>query len=410
MREQKSIFSYVDWTLVALFIMLVILGWLSIHSSVYNEAHSSLFDTQQRYGKQFLWICGSVVLILAIMTVDGRLFQKSAPVVYLITLALLILVLFFGKKVSGARSWFEIGGFSTSLMLAYWLSLSPTFNLRSLRNTVISFLIVFLPALIILPQPDAGSAIVYTSFILVLHRFGLNPIFLWGGFALAALFLLSLVVPTVWLISIIGFIGVVSLLFTRRKRKDFIRVVVYVAAAVAFTQSVDYSFNNLLEDRHRNRINILLGKAHDPQGIGYNTEQSKIALGSGGFFGKGYLKGTQTKFDFVPEQSTDFIFCTVGEEFGFVGSAALVLLFTFLIIRIFMVAERQRSQFSKVYGYCVGSIILFHFAINIAMTIGLAPVVGIPLPFLSYGGSALWGFTILLFIFIKLDAYRMQIL
>jgi rod shape determining protein RodA len=420
MREQKSIFSYVDWTLVALFIMLVILGWLSIHSSVYNEAHSSLFDTQQRYGKQFLWICGSVVLILAIMTVDGRLFQKSAPVVYLITLALLILVLFFGKKVSGARSWFEIGGFSlqpsefakfsTSLMLAYWLSLSPTFNLRSLRNTVISFLIVFLPALIILPQPDAGSAIVYTSFILVLHRFGLNPIFLWGGFALAALFLLSLVVPTVWLISIIGFIGVVSLLFTRRKRKDFIRVVVYVAAAVAFTQSVDYSFNNLLEDRHRNRINILLGKAHDPQGIGYNTEQSKIAIGSGGFFGKGYLKGTQTKFDFVPEQSTDFIFCTVGEEFGFVGSAALVLLFTFLIIRIFMVAERQRSQFSKVYGYCVGSIILFHFAINIAMTIGLAPVVGIPLPFLSYGGSALWGFTILLFIFIKLDAYRMQIL
>jgi len=420
MREQKSIFSHVDWTLVLLYAALVILGWLSIHSSVYNEAHSSLFDTQQKYGKQFLWICGSAVIILIIMTVDGRFFQKSAPAVYLFILALLVLVLFFGKKVSGARSWFEIGGFSlqpsefakfsTSLMIAYWLSLSPTFNLRSVRNMVMSFLIVFLPALIILPQPDAGSAMVYTAFILVLHRFGLPPIFLWGGFSMAVLFLLSLVVPDLYLYSAIGFIGLTSLLFTRRKRKDFVRVLVYVVAAIAFTQTVEYSFNNFLEDRHRNRINILLGKAHDPQGIGYNTEQSKIAIGSGGFFGKGYLKGTQTKFDFVPEQSTDFIFCTVGEEFGFVGSAVLVLLFTFLIIRIFMVAERQRSQFSKVYGYCVGSIILFHFAINIAMTIGLAPVVGIPLPFLSYGGSALWGFTILLFIFIKLDAYRMQIL
>lgn len=420
MREQKSIFSYVDWTLVVLYLFLVILGWLSVHSSVYNEAHSSIFDTEQKYGKQFLWICGSVLLILAIMTVDGRLFQKTAPVVYLFVLALLVLVLIFGKKVSGARSWFEIGGFSlqpsefakfsTALMISYWLSLSPTFNLRSAKNMIMSFVIVFFPALLILPQPDAGSAMVYTAFILVLHRFGLPPIFLWGGFSIAALFLLSLIVPHIFLYSTIAIIGAGSLLFTRRKRKDFVRVLVYVVAAIAFTQTVEYSFNNFLEERHRNRINILLGKAHDPQGIGYNTEQSKIAIGSGGFFGKGYLKGTQTKFDFVPEQSTDFIFCTVGEEFGFVGSAALVLIFTFLIIRIFMVAERQRSQFSKVYGYCVGSIILFHFAINIAMTIGLAPVVGIPLPFLSYGGSALWGFTILLFIFIKLDAYRMQIL
>ncbi|MGB0980217.1 MAG: rod shape-determining protein RodA, partial [Croceimicrobium sp.] len=318
-----------------------------------------------------------------------------------------------------ARSWFVLGGFSiqpsefakfaTALALASFLG-SKERNLDLWGNKIMAFAIIFLPAILIIPQPDPGSGLVYLALVLVLYREGLSASYIVSGIGIAILFLLSLLVPLLYLQIALAAIAGIIIFLGRKVRYFWIRVIAFLAVALLLVNSVDYAFNNVLEDRHRNRLNILLGKAHDPKGIGYNTTQSMIAIGSGGWSGKGYLNGTQTKFDFVPEQSTDFIFCTVGEEWGFLGSSLLVLLFGLLFFRLVFIAERQKTKFARAYGYAVVSILFFHFSINIAMTIGLAPVIGIPLPFFSYGGSSLWGFTFLLFILLKLDAHRWHIL
>ncbi len=419
MRENRSIFTNIDWFLVFLYLLLVFMGWGNIYAAVFNEENSSILDMNEEYGRQLIWILTSLFLGIIILFTDGKIFQALAYPIYFLSILSLIGVLIFGKEVAGARSWFALGSFSlqpsefakfaTALALARFAS-TDGISIKRWRDRLIAFAVIFIPAAIIIPQPDPGSALVYTSLLLVLYREGLPGNYIFFGLSLAVLFILCLVFDKVSVLIGLGIIALITLLITRKVRGFYWRILGVLSVAILFTYSVDYAFNNVLEDRHRNRINILLGKAHDPKGIGYNTNQSMIAIGSGGLKGKGFLQGTQTKFDFVPEQSTDFIFCTVGEEWGFLGSALLITLFIVLFFRLVQVAERQKSVFTRVYGYCVVSILFFHFAINIAMTIGLAPVIGIPLPFFSYGGSSLWGFTILLFIFIKLDAYRLQVL
>lgn len=410
--------SNIDWLLVLGYFALVLLGWLNIYAAVYNEEASSIFDISQKYGKQLMWIGTSVILIIFILLVDSSIFQTLAYPIFIASMLSLVGVLLFGKEIAGARSWFAFGGFSlqpsefakfaTSLAVARFLS-SKGVNLATWGNRLSALALIMIPALIIIPQPDPGSALVYFSLLLVLYREGLSGNYIFLGFALVALFILSLLIDPLYLSIILGGLGALMMVLLRKNRGWMLRILAAVVLSVGFIQTVDYTFNNVLEDRHRNRINILLGKAHDPKGIGYNTAQSMIAIGSGGLTGKGYLEGTQTKYDFVPEQSTDFIFCTVGEEWGFLGSTAVIILFVLLFFRLIQVAERQKDTFARIYGYCVVSILFFHFAINIAMTIGLAPVIGIPLPFFSYGGSSLWGFTLLLWIFIKLDSHRKNI-
>jgi len=419
MRENTNIFQNIDWLSILLFFTLVLMGWGNIYAAVFNAESNSIIDFSERYGKQLLWIITTVFLAILIILIDGSVYSTLAYPIYLVSMLSLLGVLLFGKEISGARSWFVLGGFSiqpsefakfaTALALGRFLSTKPR-DLTRFKNQLSAFIIIFLPAILIIPQPDPGSALVYAAFILVLYREGLSPAYIFIGFSLAILFILSLLIDPLYLTVALAMLALIIWFITRHAKRFIWRIIIIFGICAAFIQTVDYTFNNLLEDRHRNRINILLGKADDPQGIGYNTNQSMIAIGSGGFSGKGYLQGTQTKFDFVPEQSTDFIFCTVGEEWGFLGSTLLILLFTIFFFRLVFLAERQKSTFARVYGYSVAAILFFHFTINIAMTIGLAPVIGIPLPFFSYGGSSLWGFTILLFIFLKLDAYRWQML
>ncbi len=417
--RRGTILNRLDWVLVVLFFALVLLGWANIYAAVYNEEHQNILDISQKYGKQLLWILTALALIALILMVESSLFQTLAYPIFGISMLSLLLLFVFGKEIAGARSWYAFGSFSiqpsefakiaAALAVSKYLSTKGV-SLNNWSNRLTAFGIALLPALIIIPQPDPGSALVYASFFLVFYREGLSGNYLFLGFSMAILFILSLLIKPLYLFIVFGGAGLIALWFYRKSRANLVRIVAVTVLSIGFIQSVDYTFNNILEDRHRNRINILLGKAHDPKGIGYNTNQSMIAIGSGGVLGKGYLQGTQTKFDFVPEQSTDFIFCTVGEEWGLLGSSAVILLFVLLFFRILAVAERQKSAFNRIYGYCVASILFFHFAINIAMTIGLAPVIGIPLPFFSYGGSSLWGFTILLFVFIKLDSSRMDYL
>ena len=420
MRSRNSPgLGQIDFLTVALFFILILFGWISIYAAVFNEEHQSIFDSTQKYGKQLIWIVTSLLMAGGILLLDGRIFEKFAYPIYGITLILLIGVLIFGKEVNGARSWYAIGSFSlqpsefakfgTALALAKYLN-GLNVSIKKLSHRIIAIIIIFAPAIIIAPQPDMGSSLVYASLLLVLYREGLPSKYIFGGLAFSILFILSLLMDKYYLGGGILIIGILLTFTVRKKKTAAWGVLGFTVLSIFFIASVDKAFNELLEDRHRNRINILLGKAHDPKGIGYNTNQSMIAIGSGGPMGKGFLNGTQTKFNFVPEQSTDFIFCTVGEEFGFIGTSVVIILFLGLLFRLVFLAERQKSTFSRVYGYSVAAILFLHFTVNIAMTIGLAPVVGIPLPFFSYGGSSLWGFTILLFIFVKLDSYRWELL
>jgi rod shape determining protein RodA len=329
-----------------------------------------------------------------------------------------VVVLFFGTEIAGSKSWFQIGEFrlqpaefakfATNLALAHFLS-ALDFDKRKRKSQIIPVIILIIPALLILLQNDTGSAIVYASLVLVLYRQGLPGSILILGLAVVILTIMALLFNQLVVIAVIGILLAGFIFFIRRTLRNILTVTAIFIVATLFVLSVDYAFEKVLEDHQKTRINVLLGKQIDLKGAGYNVNQSKIAIGSGGFWGKGFLNGTQTKFNFVPEQSTDFIFCTVGEEWGFVGTFVVVLLYLLLCIRIILLAERQRSEFSRIYGYGVASILFFHFFVNIGMTIGLMPVIGIPLPFFSYGGSSLWAFTILLFIFIKQDSNRLQL-
>jgi rod shape determining protein RodA len=418
LKEQKGIFRYIDRTLVLLYLTLVLMGWISIYAAVYNNEHASIFDLSQSYGKQMLWIATSLVLGLLIILTDAKFFNAFAYPIYIGTILLLVLVLITGTEISGSKSWFQIGEFrlqpaefakfATTLALAHYLS-ALDFDNRKRKSQIIPLIILAIPALLILLQNDTGSAIVYASLALVLYRQGMPGSILLVGVATAIIAIMALMFNQYIVITVIGILLIGFIFFIRRNWQNIVKVIGIFVVASMFVLSVDYAFQNVLEPHQKTRINVLLGKQIDLKGAGYNVNQSKIAIGSGGFWGKGFLKGTQTKFNFVPEQSTDFIFCTVGEEWGFIGSTLVILLFLALIVRIVMMAERQRSEFSRIYGYGVASILFFHFFVNIGMTIGLMPVIGIPLPFFSYGGSSLWAFTILLFIFIKMDSNRLQL-
>jgi rod shape determining protein RodA len=418
-RQQKSLFYNIDWWMLSLYIILVLMGWLNIYAAVYNEDHTSIFDISQNYGKQLIWILTAGVLATIILLLDEKFLTFFAYPIYGIMILILLAVLVFGVEINGSRSWFAIGEFriqpaefakfATSMALAKYLSNTNT-KMENLETKLIAGIIIALPPAIILLQNETGSALVFGAFIFVLYREGLSGNVLLFGLLTAVLFILSLLFDKLYIIIALGIISGIAFLLSRKKTKNILSILAFFIVTSGISLSVDYVYDTKLQPHQRKRIDVLLGKETDLKGAGYNVNQSKIAIGSGGFLGKGFLQGTQTKYDFVPEQSTDFIFCTIGEEWGFVGSFIVITLLLFLMIRIVYVAERQRSQFSRIYGYGVASILFFHFMVNIGMTIGLAPVIGIPLPFFSYGGSSLWSFTILLFIFIKLDANRLLIL
>ena len=419
MNNQRSPFFNVDWIVVLTFLTLCIIGWFNIHAAVYNPEKPSIFNLDTNYGKQLIFIISAIILGLVILLLDSKFFNTFSPVFYGVTLFLLILVLIIGRNVGGNQAWIPIGSFrlqpsefakfSTCLLLARYLSTITT-KVQDLRTQSVCAVILLIPMGLIMLQPDTGSALTFGSLIFVLYREGLSGYFLVIGAILIALFVLSLLMSKAILIAGLVVIGGL-LIYNYKKNRAFVTTVIYgFIISVVFIFCVDFAYNNVLQSHQRNRIDVLLGTVTDLRGEGYNVNQSKIAIGSGGMWGRGYLQGTQTKYDFVPEQSTDFIFCTIGEEWGFAGSFVVIGLYLFLLLRIVNIAERQRSSFSRIYGYGVASIIFFHFFINIGMTVGLVPVIGIPLPFISYGGSSLWSFTILLFILLKLDSNRMGII
>jgi rod shape determining protein RodA len=472
MAQRNKLWANIDWTTVIIAVVLMLLGWINIYAAVYDEEHQSIFDITQRYGKQLMWIGAALLFAFIILIIDSSFYVFFSWPIYALVIFSLLLVLVAGVEINGQKSWFIIWGdlrlqpsefakFGTALALAKLLS-GFNFKLGSFNSFLLISAVIGVPLLLVLIQPDTGSAIVFAVFILVLYREGMSGAVLFFALLTIILFLLSMLlenqvlliilfagsiithyilnqrikmtaiaagigaavvlmmlginylsgslVDTEWVIlagvvaSMLGF--TVYILRTRLKRSMVIVGIFF--ASVLFTYSVDFVFNQVLKSHQQERINELLGIQSDPRGAGWNVNQSKIAIGSGGFSGKGFLNGTQTKFNFVPEQSTDFIFCTVGEEWGFLGAVLVIVLFVVLFVRLIILAERQRSIYSRVYGYSVASILFFHFAVNVGMTIGLMPVIGIPLPFFSYGGSSLWAFTILLFVFLRLDASRLD--
>ena len=419
MRSAKNIFDNIDNVSILLYGILLFLGIVNIYASQHNADTSFAFDLSSRYGKQILFAGVAAFIAFLIVIVDWKFFYSLTYLLYAAVILLLIGVLFLGAMTGGATSWFELGPFkfqpsefakfTTALAVAkYYNNIHSKYI--SLQDKLKTYGIILLPFLLIILQNDLGTAIVYASFVLVLYREGLSGNILIFGLIVGILFVLSLLLDQILLVSILSGIAFIIFLISRKRKKEIIALGGILIASMAFVLSVNYMFDNFLAPHHKVRIDILLGKKIDAHGAGYNLIQSKIAIGSGGFSGKGFLNGTQTRFDFVPEQSTDFIFCTIGEEWGFIGSLFFVSVFIGLLLRILFLAERQRSNFSRIYGYSVATILFMHFLINIGMTIGLVPVIGIPLPFISYGGSSLVGFTILLFIFLNLDSYRLQIL
>jgi rod shape determining protein RodA len=472
-KRNINIWSRIDKVTIFLFLLMVMIGWFNIYAAVYNEERSAMLDFTQRYGKQFIWIIAALVIAVFIVIIDSRFYFFFSWFIYGILMLMLLFVLLFGTEINGARSWFEFGNFSlqpsefakfgTALALAVYLS-SKRHDLTKLNIFIPAVGIILLPAFLTALQPDMGSTVVYFALFLVLFREGMSPYIFVTGLLMLMLFFLTLLVNNLYLTITLILIGFFLLWFATRKWKlltvgaltfmFFVGIVsaidyfllkslgtelvllisliltgavyafyvyskkaipvmviyLFLVGSILYVNSVDYVFNNVLPLHQKDRVNILLGLKSDPHGTGYNVNQSIISIGSGGFLGKGFLQGTQTKFKFVPKQSSDFIFCTVGEEWGFLGSLVVIGIYLTLLLRLIFLAERQRSVFSRIYGYGVVSIIFTHFFINIGMAIGLVPVIGIPLPFLSYGGSSLWSFTILLFIFLRLDASRAEYL
>ena len=472
MKQHYNIFRQIDITTAGIYLLLIFIGWISVYASVFNEEHGSIFDISQRYGMQLIWIVSSIALAVLILLINHKFFSVLAYIIYGAIILLLMLVLVAGVEINGSRSWFVIGSMrlqpaelakvATSLALAK-LMCQYNFNLKKLRNILSIAAIILLPVMLILLQKDTGSAIVFAALLIMLYREGLSGWFVSILAFCVILFILSIiwepvsVMLFIWIICLISYLffhknkyevllmGLVSIgsylllinyllpafklsvdhnylllgicvltlivegiIAIKKKYRHFWLILMLFFCSVTVTSSVDYVYDHLLQPHHRDRIEDVLGLKEDLQGVGYNVHQSKVAIGSGGLTGKGFLNGTQTKYNFVPEQSTDFIFCTIGEEWGFVGVLLVIILYVCLLFRILSISERQHDTFVRIYGYCVASIIGFHVLLNIAMTIGLAPVIGIPLPFISYGGSSLWAFTIMLFILLKFDAMKWE--
>ena len=418
--RKKNIFHGIDGGLIFLYFILIFLGWINIYSATITESEISLINLSTEYGKQLIWIGLSFPIILLILLFDAKFYEKFASIFYLISLASLVGLFILGTNINGATSWYNLGGLSlqpsefakaaAALAIAKLVS-DKQFNLKKWNTQIQALLILFIPAVLITLQPDPGSALVYTAFIFVLYREGLPIYYITIGFIAVFLFIITLYFSYIYVLlaSLILFILILLFfIFYRKKafKKGWFKILGLYLISALFIFSVDFVFNQVFEQRHRDRFNILLGKTQDIKSIGYNTNQSITTIASGGFTGKGFLEGERTQGNFVPEQQTDYIFTTVGEEWGFIGSTLIILLFILFLLRIIHIAERQKSKFSRVYGYSIAAIFFTHFTINIGMVLGLLPTIGIPLPFFSYGGSALWGFTVLLFIFIRLDANR----
>ena len=417
--KNQSVTSNIDWISVVFYIALVIMGWLNIYSSSLSSVtgDSSIFDLSQFYGKQILFIGLAIPIILVVLFVEGKFYEKYASVIYAVSVLSIAGLFVFGKSVKGQANWYSFGSFgiqpsefakaATALALAKYLS-DVQVNLKKLNDQLVALTIVFFPVLLIAIH-DPGSALIYSIFFVVLYREGLPGWYLFTGFGAIILFILMLITNNPFIV--IGISAVVLVINYYRSRlidRNIIASGITLIIIAIFSFSVSFVFNNVFKQHHRDRFNILLGKQVDMKGIGYNIHQSEIAIGSGGWIGKGYLEGTQTKGGFVPEQHTDYIFTTVGEEWGFFGSLVVIALFVTLFLRVIYLAERQKTKFSRVYGYCVAGILFIHFFVNIAMVVGIFPTIGVPLPFFSYGGSGLWGFTILLFIFLKMDANKVN--
>ncbi|WP_262511083.1 rod shape-determining protein RodA [Larkinella arboricola] len=417
--REPQITQNIDWVTLMLYMACVLMGWLNVYAAVYSpETQTGLFDLSTNAGKQLMWIGTTALLIIAILVINYRFWDTFAFVIYGITILSLLLVLVAGTNINGSRSWFKLGAFSiqpaefaklgTALALARYLDY-PNVNLTKLKDQLWCAGIIALPAVLIIASNETGSMLVFASFIIMLYREGLPGIYPLIAIVVVTLFILTLIVPKLYLFVAILALGILIFFMTPRYQRSVQNVMVIGIAALSMiliVAGVDFFVNDVLQPHQQNRIKVLINPAADPLGAGWNVTQAKIAIGSGRLQGKGFLEGTQTKFDFVPEQSTDFIFCTIGEEHGFIGSMIVVSLFIFLLCRIVLLAEKQRTRFARVYGYSLAGIIFFHIMINIGMTIGLMPVIGIPLPFFSYGGSSLWSFSILLFIFLKLDSRR----
>ncbi|MNX30016.1 Rod shape-determining protein RodA [compost metagenome] len=408
--KNQSITNNLDWICVIIYSILVIMGWLNIYSS-------SLSSMDGTSDKQLIFIILTIPLIFIVLYVDGKFYEKYASIIFGISLLSLAGLFVFGKTIAGQRCWYGFGNFTiqpsefakaaTALALAKYLS-DTQINLKDVNRQIQALAIVFLPVLLILPQPDPGSALIYSVFIIVLYREGLPAWYVWTGFITILLFVMTLILEPQYVI-LIALLALALIHYkSRLADRNIVLSGILLILISGFVLSVNYVFENVFKQHHRDRFNILLGKTVDMKGIGYNTNQSEIAIGSGGWFGKGFLEGTQTKGGFVPEQHTDYIFTTVGEEWGFVGSLIIIALFAGLLLRVIYLAERQKTKFSRVYGYCVAGILFIHFFVNIAMVVGIFPTIGVPLPFFSYGGSGLWGFTILLFIFLKMDANKVN--
>lgn len=414
MRASNSIGKF-DWITIFIYFALIAIGWANIYSASLTDSSAAFFDFSQIQTKQLVWIGLSFILIVFILAIDSKFYERFSSLIYLIAIASLLGLFVFGSTIAGQTAWYVFGNLriqpselvkvATALAMAKYLSDIQT-NIQTFKDQLKAFTIIAIPIVLVLLQPDPGSALIYFAFLFPLFREGMHFVYLLLGFFAAILFTSTLAFGHEWVIF--GVIAISLLIYykNRKKRPNLFKYLFIAASCIIFSLSVEYVFDHVFKQHHRDRFNIILGKEVDTKGVGYNTNQSEIAIGSGGWTGKGWTEGTQTKGNFVPAQHTDYIFSTVGEEWGFVGSFLVVSLFVFLILRLLYLAENQNSTFSRVYGYSVASILFVHFFVNISMVIGLFPTVGIPLPFLSYGGSGLWAFTILLFIFIKLDSQK----
>jgi len=422
--NRNKIIGKIDWLTVLIYFVLVIIGWFSIFSAKYDELHPSIFDLTQVYGKQLVWIGAALLIGFVILLVDAKFFNAFSMWIYVLMLFALFAVLVYGKATKGATSWIDLGGgikfqpsefakMATALALAGHLDRLDV-DLKKRKDRLICYALVLIPMALVLLQNDTGSALVFLSFILVFYREGLPwaGALMLAGVTAVALFVFTILWSPKVVCIILGVLMVLVLVFKiLTGHRGIVATIAVFGLMAAFVYGSNFAFNHEKFPKHQHdRILVLLNQLDDPQGVGYNVHQSQIAIGSGGFAGKGFLQGTQTKYDFVPEQHTDFIFCTIGEEAGFLGTSFVVLLYVALLVRLIIMAERQRSTFSRVYGYAIAGILFVHVAINIGMTIGLMPVIGIPLPFLSYGGSSMLAFTIMLAIFLKQDANRLNIL
>lgn len=425
--RNDSVLSHVDWLTIALFAGLCIFGWMNVYGASYTFDQTSVLDFSYRSGKQAVWIATAWLLGLFILLLDTKVIDRPVYILYGLMLLILLATPFLAHDTKGSMSWISLGPVKiqpaefakciTALTLARFMS-RYDYHIRSWRDLIVPFILLGVPAAIVMIwQDETGSALVFASFLLMFYRQGMSGVILVLGVVAVLLFVITIkfgIIPTLVIVAVVTLIALARSLWKRFRRKREWRlwhiflILGCAVASIGFSYVCRFAFDKVLQAHQRSRIEVLLGLKDDPQGAGYNVTQSLIAIGSGGFVGKGFLNGTQTKMNFVPEQATDFIFCTVGEEWGFLGSTALLLVYTFFILRLIYLCERQKELFSQIYGYCVVGIFIFHVFINIGMVLGLLPVIGIPLPFISYGGSGMWGFTLLLFLFLRLDAARVE--